>query len=135
MFNPYYSTIMTKQEFENRTGLKVSAEEFDNINEMYLDSPFDKNIFCEDYKEHGKSKLVKELHRQNTLLRDSVQVKRNSATETARLLIGKSRAYDDADLRKEAVRLVGEKRVVLLTMELGLSLWEDDIKYIQEHLA
>lgn len=49
-------------------------------------------------------------------------------------LIGKSRAYDDTDFRRKAVKLVGERKVVLTTMEMGLPLWEEDMKFIKENL-
>lgn len=50
------------------------------------------------------------------------------------LLIGKSRAYDDTDFRKMAVRLVGEHNVVLKTVEMNLPLWEEDKEYIKRNL-
>ena len=37
---------MTKQEFETRTHVEVTMKEFENINEMYLDSNVDKDEFC-----------------------------------------------------------------------------------------
>lgn len=63
----------------------------------------------------------------NTALKKSMK-QRNG--DLADILIGKAHAYDDTDLRNEAVRLVGEVDVVKRTIELGLPLWDEDRKVI-----
>lgn len=45
-------------------------------------------------------------------------------------LLGKSRAYNDTDFRNEAIKLVGEKEVVMRTIYLNLPLWNEDKEYI-----
>ena len=37
---------MTQREFETRVEVKVSSKEFENINEMYMNSDVDKDEFC-----------------------------------------------------------------------------------------
>lgn len=55
--------------------------------------------------------------------------------ELASILIGKSRVYDDGDFRQMAIKLIGERGVVLQTIEMGLPLWEEDIEHIKRNLS
>ena len=55
--------------------------------------------------------------------------------ELASILIGKSRAYSDGDFRQMAIKLIGERGVVLQTIEMGLPLWEEDIEHIKRNLS
>ena len=41
---------MTQQEFETRTGLNVSATEFDYIHRVYMATNFQKDDFCKEWK-------------------------------------------------------------------------------------
>ena len=90
---------MTQQELEERTGLTLTTEEFNEI----LNAPIN--------FEQGMDK-----------------------GELASILIGKSRVYDDGDFRQMAVKLIGERGVVLQTIEMGLPLWEEDIECIKRNL-
>lgn len=123
---------MLKHEFEERVGFQVPEEEFNKINAMYLDAGqnIDKDVFCKDYKKHRDSLLLKIFYIQSCNLREELE----DYFEMVEFLIGKSRAYDDTDFRRKAVKLVGERKVVLTTMEMGLPLWEEDMKFIKENL-
>ncbi len=45
---------MTKQEFEERTGAKVTKEEYAEIEQIYLNSRnMDKDDFCRNWKTKG----------------------------------------------------------------------------------
>ena len=103
---------MTQQEFMERTGITPTAEDFDYIHAVYLNTSMNKDEFCKDFKKHGDSRIIRDVHVDN--LTD--------------FLIGKAHAYDDTDtdFRKEAVRLAGEVEVVKRTIELGLPLWDED---------
>lgn len=39
---------MTQKEFEDRTGLKPTPEEFNYIHALYMNTAMDKDEFCED---------------------------------------------------------------------------------------
>lgn len=54
--------------------------------------------------------------------------------ELASILIGKSRVYDDGDFRQMAIKPIGEREVVLQTIEMNLPLWEEDKEYIKHNL-
>ena len=99
-----------------------------------LDTFMDKEEFCKDFKKHGNSKIIREVHTRATNFELQCKHDNELFEEMAAFLIGKSRAYNDTDFRKMAVKLIGEKRVVLKTVEMGLPLWEYDNDYIIENL-
>lgn len=48
---------MTRNEFETRTLVAVSATEFDAINEVYMNSDLDKDEFCKMWKKMNASRV------------------------------------------------------------------------------
>lgn len=97
----------------------------------------DKDEFCKRWRQTGKNPLTVSLA--NTANALSIQLeKRNKefnevkekTIELVRFLLGKAHAYEDTDFRREAVRLIGEREVVRLTMEEGYPLWDEDRKYL-----
>lgn len=144
MYDQYYNIIfvvsiknnkeMTQQEFEEKTGMTPSIEEFDYIHAVYMDTFMDKEEFCKDFKKHGNSKIIREVHTRATNFELQCKHDNELFDEMAAFLIGKSRAYNDTDFRKMAVNLIGEKRVVLKTVEMGLPLCGYDNDYIIENL-
>lgn len=129
---------MTQKEFEERTGLKTDAEEYATIERMYMVAGnMDKDEFCKRWRQTGKNPLtvslantanalIMQLEKRNKEFND---VKENTI-DHVRFLLGKAHAYEDTDFRREAVRLIGEREVVRLTMEEGYPLWDEDRKYL-----
>lgn len=121
---------MTQQEFTEQTGINPTAEEFDYINSVYLNTSLNKDEFCKDFKKHGDSKIIRDVHVRvlNFVMRCKQQAKIiDTLTD---FLIGKAHAYEDTDFRSHAVRIAGEVEVVRRTIELGLPLWDEDRKVV-----
>lgn len=131
---------MTQKEFEERTGLKTDAEEYAAIERMYMAAgDMDKDEFCMRWRQTGKNPLTVSLAAIANVLTVQLQKRNQELTdlkekniEHAKFLLGKAHAYEDPDFRREAVRLIGERDVVRLTMEEGYPLWDEDRKYILE---
>lgn len=129
---------MTQKEFEERTGLKTDAEEYAAIERMYMAAGnMGKDEFCKRWRQTGMNPLTisiattanvltAQLQKSNTELSDL----KEKNIEHAKFLLGKAHAYEDPDFRREAVRLIGEREVVRLTMEEDYPLWDEDRKYI-----
>lgn len=125
---------MTQKEFEERTGLTPNSDDFSFIHSLYMNTSMEKDQFCKEYKKIAGSEIVKDVHAR--LINSQIileQIKQDDI-DMARSLIGKSRAYDDTDFRNMAVKLIGEKDVVCLTMEMDLPLWSEDKEFIKSHL-
>jgi hypothetical protein len=121
---------MTQKEFEDRTGIKPTEEEFDYIHAVYLNTSMNKDEFCKDFKKHGDSRIIRDVHVRVLNYEMKCERQKNAINELADFLIGKAHAYDDTDFRNQAVKLVGEMDVVKRTIELGLPLWDEDRKVV-----
>lgn len=120
------SEFMTQQEFMERTGITPTAEDFDYIHAVYLNTSMNKDEFCKDFKKHGDSRIIRDVHVRVLNYEMKCERQKEVIGNLTDFLIGKAHAYDDTDFRKEAVGLVGEMEVVKRTIELGLPLWDED---------
>lgn len=129
---------MTQKEFEELTGLKTDAEEYAAIEQMYMAAgDMDKDEFCRRWRQTGKNPLTISLAKTATVLSRMLEERSKKlkeagekAIEHAKFLLGKAHAYEDSDFRREAVRLIGEREVVRLTMAEGYPLWDEDREFI-----
>lgn len=130
---------MTKQEFEERTGLRTDAEEYAKIEKMYMAAgEMDKDEFCRCWRQTGKNPLTRVLARQAEILRGKLEERNNELEdaqekkmELAKFLLGKAQAYNhDTDFRREAVRLIGEWGVVRLKLLEGYELWDEEREFL-----
>lgn len=109
-----------------RTGITPTAEDFDYIHAVYLNTSMNKDEFCKDFKKHGDSRIIRDVHVRVLNYEMKCERQKEVIDNLTDFLIGKAHAYDDTDFRKEAVGLVGEMEVVKRTIELGLPLWDED---------
>lgn len=125
---------MTQKEFEDRTGLKPTNGEFGYIHDVYMQTSMDKDEFCKDFKKHGDSKIIRDIHARavNFELQSKQQVER--IEELTDLLISKSRTHNDTDFRRIAIMLIGEYKVIMKTLEMDLPLWNEDKSFIKQNL-
>ena len=121
---------MTQKEFEERTGIVPTAEEFDYIHAVYMNTSMDKDAFCKEYKKHGECRIIRDVHVRVVNCEMKYEQQKAVADSLADFLIGKAHVYDDTDFRSQVVKLVGEVEVVKRTIELGLPLWNEDRKCI-----
>lgn len=126
---------MLQKEFEERTGIRPTEEEFNYIHAVYMETRLDKDAFCKDFIKHGNSEILREVHTTSVNYEIAAKDQKNKIDYLADFLIGKSRTYNDTDFRTEAIRLVGEREVVLRTVRMGLPLWEEDKKFIEYALS
>lgn len=142
---------MTQQEFENRTGIKVSADEFDRIHEIYMESPLDKDDWCAMWKKMDLTMrrelryqtgcaiaLQKELNERQKREMEELQ-ERTKKEELERIEFGKFLAdeahkYSSTEAREKAIELMGFKLYIAYKMAKGYGLWEMDQKEIIDRL-
>lgn len=134
---------MTQKEFEERTGLKTGADEYADIERMYMAAgEMDKDDFCRCWRQTGKNPLTQVLFRQAEVLKGQLAERNNELedmqqrkVELAEFLIGKACAYEDTDFYREAIKLVGRREVVMMKLRMELPLWEGDRKLVLETLS
>lgn len=134
---------MTQKEFEIRTGLTVSADEYAGIEAVYMAAgEMDKDVFCAEWKKIGGSRLVMELFGEVMRQRGEIerlkgdeQESRKLLGEAAEYLIEKSSERDDKGMRRQACRLIGEREVVMYKLNYDQTLCDEDLVWIREQLG
>ena len=136
---------MTHQEFEELTGRQVTPEDYHFIEILYMAAgEMSKSEFCEELhsmcphnvanNHMGLRRCLKEIGQHvatteaelDTLRRET----RQTHTDLAEILVGKACLYQDSDLYKAAIQLIGQREAVLLKLRLDLPLWDEDKRYI-----
>ena len=128
---------MNQTEFTQRTGYTpATEEEWKAIEMMYLEAgeTVDKDLFCEEWLKFKDSNLLRIFYKRATNNNDVIEYYRNLCFETAKLFIAKADDYDDNEMYWQAVKLIGQKRVVLYKAENKFDLSEEDRAYIKENL-
>lgn len=127
---------MQKIEFEQRTGIELTNEQYQRVEDMYMNAgDMDKDEFCEDYKKHKDSKLLAYFYKLTEDSKFCAKLIDRSMLKVTKFLLMKSREVNDKSMRSEAIDLLGENMIVRLTIEMDLELWSEDKKYIIETLT
>lgn len=140
---------MTKQEFETRTGLTVTTNEYTYIERVYMASNLQKDEFCKEWKKNRSlvtSNLVCDLMMEietlrgsyETLQKEYTRAQENAKASTnnmAEFLILQAENCSASDLREKAIKMVGIKEYLRRRIDFGFSLWEEDKKALNEILS
>lgn len=133
---------MTRKEFEERTGLSVSAVEFCTVNDIYMAAgEMDKDTFCKEWKKHSESKLLAELwkrvkheHDLGMQKKEECDKLRSERWELVDFLLERAQKFGDEELLLKAIDMVGHAEVIRRKLTLEMPLWERDRAYIKENL-
>lgn len=138
---------MTQKEFEDRTGMKVNANEFDRVHDIYMacGDDVDKDEFCKLYRSGSgrlellhrvtEEKMTAErssdlMAKMTNRMKDGLLAEKYAMAE---FLVGKACAYEDTDFHREAVRLVGHAAVTFMKLRMDLPLWDEDKRFLRKH--
>lgn len=138
---------MTQKEFEDRTKLKVFTNEFEAIHDIYMacGDKMDKDEFCILWRGKKFRELLDRVVYEKGITEKAYEMAMNKIkkmqdqaltqnVEYAEFLLGKAEVYKDTDFYREAVKLIGEKEVIVAKLRMGLPMWEEDIEYINNNL-
>lgn len=79
---------MTQQEFESRTNIEVTYDEFRTINEAYMMCDLDKDAFCKMWKRNNKKFIAK------CKARTAAEIAKAHAVFVLKRLLERIRKYD-----------------------------------------
>lgn len=119
---------MTQKEFEERTGLKLKAGDYAEIEEMYMNTELDKDKFCELWVNDPAS--LKEIERKTVLVRELYEERKSLAN----FLIDQAEKWGASDLRERAISMIGEKEYLRRKIARGYNLWDADKKLLDDIL-
>lgn len=133
---------MLQKEFEALTGKKVTAEEYAEIEKVYMAiDNMDKEEFCAAWNEQKFGYIVGELVKsvqELTKWRDHWKKQVDEAEERARaaafVLLNGANEHNDEDMKEEAIALVGMKEAVCIDVKEGFKLSEAERDYLLENL-
>ena len=133
---------MQQKEFEALTGKKVTAEEYADIEKVYMAAyGMDKQEFCAAWNAGKFCYIMDELVKHVQALeekRDHLKKQLDEADEkdtaTAEMLLAKAHQYGDGELKKAAIKLIGLQQAVRIDVEHGYGLNAAERDYILENL-
>lgn len=119
---------MTQKEFEERTGLKLSADGYTEVEECYMNTELDKDAFCKLWMENPSA--LKEIEKKTVLVRKLYEERKNLVN----FLIEQAEKYSSTDLRGKAIEMIGEREYLRRKIAKGFNLWEADKEMLLEIL-
>lgn len=133
---------MLQKEFEALTGKKVTAEEYAEIEKVYMAiDNMDKEEFCAAWNEQKFGYIVDELVKsvqELTKWRDHWKKLMDEAEEKAEdaafVLLNSANEHNDEDMKEAAIALVGMKTAVRIDLENGFKLSEAERDHLLENL-
>ena len=149
---------MLQIEFEERTKMSITQDEFNGVNALYMacGDSIDKDMFCKLYMDFdGRLQLLHMIEREHQRMKDALDEQKllhQEATEIISdaadamldimngLLGGKTaertakEEFAAGMLESKAWWLVGMKEVIKRKARMGLAFSEEEIEYINGHL-
>lgn len=115
---------MLQKEFEDRIGKKVSAEEYDAANRMYMSTELDKDVFCDLYTHHREAlDIIVEQGKK-------IEELRNERAKTIDMIFDNANTYASSELRSYCIELIGARNYIRRMIEEERSLWQKDLDLI-----
>lgn len=111
---------MTQKEFEERTGLKLSADGYTEVEECYMNTELDKDAFCKLWVENPDA--LREIETKTVLVRELYEERKSLAN----FLIDQAEKWSASDLREKAIAMIGEKEYLRRKIARGYNLWDAD---------
>lgn len=122
---------MNKQEFEQRTGINLTDDEYQKVEEMYmLCGNIDKDEFCKDYKKHKDSEMLRiftELVKEKD---EKLKVLKREGYLMVGFLLERAQEFGDVQLLQKAIDMVGHAEVIRMKIQKTLPFWDMDKQYI-----
>lgn len=111
---------MTQKEFEERTGLGIKADHYSEIEQCYMNTDLDKDMFCKLWMENPTA--LKEIERKTVLVRELYEERKRLSN----FLIAQAEKWSANDLREKAISMIGEKEYLRRKIAAGYNLWDAD---------
>lgn len=131
---------MLQSEFEERTGLKVTADEYKSIDSAYMASSLQKDAFCEMWKSMNDVARQQMIYMANELnLRtksncEALKRQQEDRIKMGEFLADEAQKYSSEDARAMAIKEIGFKSYIAYKVRKGYAMWDIDLKDIVEHL-
>lgn len=120
---------MTQKEFEERTGLTLTADGYTSEVEVcYMNTDLDKDQFCKLWMENPTA--LKEIERKTVLVRELYDERKRLSN----FLIDQAEKCSSPELRAKAIAMVGEKEYLRRKINKKYNLWDLDMELLNDIL-
>ena len=99
---------MTQREFEERIGMMVTAEIYTKVEQCYMNTDLDKDLFCKLWKENPAA--LAEIESKTVLARELYEERKRLSNF----------------LIEKAISMIGEKEYLRRKIAAGYNLWDAD---------
>lgn len=131
---------MTQTEFEQRVKKSVTAEEYAEIEKIYMSCPLDKDEFCMSWK-NKKDLIVDSLYdelesKDNKIkkLNDEIFNLNFEKSQIVGTLVDLAYETGSYNVRDYAVSLSSRKDYLVAKLNKKFTLWSDEIDWVKEIL-
>ena len=111
---------MTQKEFEERTGLKLTADNYIEVETCYMNTDLDKDAFCKLWMKNPAA--LKEIEQKTVLVRELYEERKCLAN----FLIEQAEKWSASDLREKAIAMIGEREYLRRKIAKGYNLFSAD---------
>lgn len=127
---------MMKQEFEERANFKVSPECYHTFIEPgYNASNLDKDEWVKEWKKNGGVQAAYDWECAKRIKAEkAAKGAKGEKTNMAKALIKKADQFNDEEMNRMAIAIIGERDYLVYKLENQLKLTEDDKKRILANL-
>lgn len=127
---------MMKQEFEERANFKVSPECYHTFIEPgYNASNLDKDEWVKEWKKNGGVQAAYDWECAKRIKAEkAAKGAEGEKTNMAKALIKKADQFNDEEMNRMAIAIIGERDYLVYKLEYQLKLTEDDKKRILANL-
>ena len=126
--NTIIHIAMTQKEFEERTGLKLTADNYIEVETCYMNTDLDKDAFCKLWMKNPAA--LKEIEQKTVLVRELYEERKCLAN----FLIEQAEKWSASDLRENAIAMIGEREYLRRKIAKGYNLWKLDKELLDEIL-
>ena len=119
---------MTQREFEELTGLQVTADDYTEVEECYMNTDLDKVQFCKLWMENPVA--LKEIELKTVAVRELYEERKCLAN----FLIDQAEKWSASDLREKAISMIGEREYLRRKLAKGYNLWDADKQLLDDIL-
>ena len=131
---------MTQREFEERTKMVVTADEFDIIHNMYMacGDMIDKDEFCKLYMtKTGRHTLMDYMAKEKAVAEEAYRMamgkigeqedeRKEADSRMADWLMEQAEKWSATDLREKAIEMLGAREYLRRKVERNMNLWDAD---------
>ena len=123
--------IMLQQEFEERTGLTLTAEEYSEVENLYYNlGNMTKDEFCAEFKAHGESVILKTILRNLKIYKNACKTLEADNKRLYALILKTNNAFAIRD----AGTIIGMRNAIIEKLKANNPLTKDEKAYIEEKL-